>query len=65
MSDCVDYYYLVLVLFSKQYQHKIKKICRDRHIAYQLEGTVQKQNNNNPHRMTYYILTRENSTKTK
>jgi hypothetical protein len=34
-------------------------------MKYQLEGTVPKQNNNNPHRLTYEIPIRGNSTKTK
>jgi hypothetical protein len=46
-------------------QNKIIIIHTDCHGTYQLEGTVPKQNNNNPHRLIYYILIRENSTKTK
>jgi hypothetical protein len=64
MSVCVDYYYFVLVLLStqtdrvdinlrEQYQNKIIIIYTDQHSTYQLEGTVPKQNNNNPHRLTY------------
>jgi hypothetical protein len=37
----------------EQYQNKIIIIHTDQHSTYQLEGTVPKQNNNNPHRLTY------------
>jgi hypothetical protein len=68
MSVGVNYYYFVLGLFpliKRTVQKQIIITHTDWYIKYYLEGTEPKQNNNNPHRLTYYKLIREKSTKTK